>query len=245
MIKVLDKENCCGCSACYNVCPKQCIKMKSDEEGFLYPIVDELNCINCGLCEAKCPIVNKNIQKNEIVSYVGINKCDSERAISTSGGIVGAINEYVIEKLNGVAYGVIYDSGFMPVHARITTKKDALLFCGSKYAQSYVGDTFNLVKNDMESGKNVVFTGTPCQVAGLKSFLGQEYTGLITIDMVCRSIPSPKLWKKYLEWQENRYKSQIDRVNCRAKTYGYHNGTLTIQFKNGKRYTGRDRKSVV
>ncbi len=241
MVDIKDKRKCCGCTACYNICPRDCIEMIYDEEGFSYPHVNDALCIGCGLCEKKCPILNKPKSDNHIFAYVGVNNCQTIRAASTSGGVIGAINNYVLEELNGVVYGVVYDDSFMPVHRRITNIEEAYLLCGSKYAQSELSFTFKNIKKDLEDGATVAFTGTPCQVAGLKSYLGKEYDGLIAIDLVCRSIPSPKLWKKYLEWQADRHNSSITKVNCRAKTYGYHNGTLTIDFRNGRKYSGSNR----
>lgn len=214
--------------------------MEPDFEGFLYPKVDVRDCINCGLCEHVCPCLNYEVPFEEIAAYVVQNKDGDVLDNSTSGGFVDKVNEFIIEK-GGYVAGVVYDDCFLPTHSITNLLDDIPNFRNSKYAQSSAGDIFKQVELILQKGDFVVFTGTPCQVAGLKRYLRKDYEKLITIDLVCRSIPSPLLWEQYLTWQKNRYKSDIIDIVCRNKTYGYHHGSLVIRFKNGKEYSGSNR----
>lgn len=235
-------QNCCGCTACMNVCPKAAIEMKEDFEGFLYPKLDKTKCINCGLCEKVCPIENPP-RLNETVhrSVVSRNKDLKVLEESTSGGFMDALAEHVLSAYQGRVCGVAFDEEFMPVHEISKDCQEIKKFRNSKYAQSVLGDTFSQVKYLLQQENYVLFIGTPCQVAGLKSFLQKDYDTLITADLVCRSIPSPKLWKEYINWQEQRHKSKVVKVFCRKKTYGYHSGALEIEFANGRHYAGSNR----
>ena len=241
MISIKDKKDCCGCTSCFNACPIQCIIMKSDEEGFSYPVIEHTECINCGKCEKVCPILSGvELHQEKTVAYIAQNKNIKVLKKSTSGGFIDTVNQFVIEQ-GGHASGVIYDNNWMPVHSIASNTKDIGAFRGSKYAQGDMSTTFKSIKKLLEDNNTVVFTGTPCQVAGLKAYLQKDYEKLYLIDLVCRSIPSPKLWKLYLSWQVERYGADITSVNCRNKTYGYYSGTLTIDFSNGKHYSGSNR----
>ena len=241
MIQIQNKEKCCGCTACKSICPKECITMAPDEEGFLYPIVDVTTCINCGLCEKVCPILNKvNVPKESKIAFV-VQTSDIEvLQDSTSGGFSDALYKTVLDN-GGYVCGCIYDKKWMPRHIITNDYEKIPFFRGSKYAQSNLDDIFVKIKQLLQEDNYVCFVGTPCQVAGLKKYLQKEYTKLITADLVCRSIPSAKFLNAYLKWQEKKYKSQIQYLNHRNKTYGYHHGTLVIKFKNGKTYSGSNR----
>lgn len=241
MITIEDKIKCCGCTACANVCPNHCIEMNPDFEGFVYPVADVSKCVNCNLCKKVCPILNGiKITSTMPVGIFMQNKDKDALKNSTSGGFFDVLCKYATDK-GGYIVGVMYDEHFMTIHNIAETYEESFAFRGSKYAQSKLGDIFSKVKYLLDNSKLVVFSGTPCQVAGLKSFLRKEYEKLITVDLVCRSIPSPLLWQKYLDWQKKQYHSDIDSVNCRSKTYGYHSGSLVIRFKNGKKYSGSNR----
>lgn len=235
-------QNCCGCTACMNICPKAAIKMEADFEGFLYPQVDESKCINCGLCEKVCPIVNPP-QLAETIHRCVVSRNSDLKVLeeSTSGGFIDALAEHMLNAHQTLVCGVAYDEDFMPIHKIVSDRQETEKFRNSKYAQSVLGDTFCQVKQLLQQEKYVLFIGTPCQVAGLKSFLQKDYDTLVTVDIVCRSIPSPLLWREYLKWQEQQYKSKIVKVSCRKKTYGYHSGALEIEFANGQHYAGSNR----
>lgn len=242
MIKIdeKNKSNCCGCTACANICPKKAIEMKEDFEGFLYPVVDKEKCINCGLCDNVCPILNKveskDVKKASVVQLKNKDKLNQ----STSGAAFVAIAEYVLEN-NGVVFGAGFDSSFVLKHFGVNKVENLSMIQGSKYIQSDLEDTFSKIRQLLVEDKMVLFTGTPCQVAGLKRYLQKEYKNLLTIDLVCRSVPSPKMWNSYLKYLESKYKSKVNYVKFRDKTYGYHSSILTIGFENGKFYRGSNR----
>lgn len=234
--------NCSGCTACCSICPQKAIRMTDDGEGFAYPEVKQELCISCGLCERVCPILNRpELPETYARCVVAQSTRDEVLDQCTSGGFVDALYKYVLEQLGGYAAGVAYDEAFMPAHILTDSYERAKAFRNSKYAQSNLTDVFVQIRQRLETGKTVLFTGTPCQVAGLNRFLGNAPQNLITVDLVCRSIPSPKLWKEYLDWQEKRHKAKIRAVSCRKKTYGYHSGTLEIDFADGKHYSGSNR----
>lgn len=235
-------NNCCGCTACFNACPKGAISMVPDEEGFVFPSIKEELCVNCGKCEQVCPIMSApEIPQEYTMCAVAQNTDNSVLKESTSGGFIDALYKYVLSELGGYAAGVAYDENFMPTHVLTDSYEKAKEFRNSKYAQSDLSDIFTKIKELLTKGRTVIFTGTPCQVAGLKSFLEVPYNNLITVDLVCRSIPSRALWRKYLDFQEKKYHSKISSVSCRKKTYGYHSGTLEIEFENSKHYSGSNR----
>lgn len=230
MIEIKNKEDCCGCYACYNICPKQCITMKIDDEGFWYPDIDKNKCINCNLCEKVCPIINpvKRADSKKI-AYAGMNKDEQIKIKSSSGGIFSILAEYII-KNNGVVYGAGFDEDFNIKHKRILYNTDLDLLRGSKYVQSSIGDIYKQVKNDLESNMLVLFTGTPCQVEGLRSYLKKEYANLITMDFICHGVPSPLVWKKYLEEIKKSKQENIKNIYFRNKDIGWKVFSLKIIF---------------
>lgn len=231
-IQIDDKSKCCGCTACKSICPKDAIEMKEDEEGFLYPVVNRAKCINCGLCRKICPILNKNEEKKcKQKAYVVNNKNEQIRRESTSGGAFTVIAEYVIEK-GGVVFGATLDKDFNVEHAYVERKEELQKFRGSKYVQSDLKNTLTQVKEFLNQGRWVCFSGTPCQIEGLKNFLGKEYENLVTVDIVCRAIPSPLVYRKYLKYQQEKLQGNIDKIIFRDKRkYGYKYSTLTIENK--------------
>lgn len=240
MIKIDKKENCAGCTACYNICPKKCIEMKPDKEGFLYPAIDMEQCIDCHLCEKICPVLHKKTEDKEPGGYVCRSRDPGIVAASTSGGMFTPISRWVTEQ-GGVIFGVGFGNDWSIRHKMAESLESAGEFRGSKYVQSYLGDTFENVKKKLEEGRFVCFSGTPCQAAGLKAYLKKDYERLIIVDVVCHGTPSPKLWKKYVNYQEKKNRSRLKSVNFRAKTYGYHSGSMELEFMNGKKYKGSAR----
>lgn len=230
MIEIKTKKDCCGCYACYNICPKECITMESDNEGFWYPKIDKNKCINCNLCEKVCPIINpvKRADSKKI-AYAGMNKDDQIRVKSSSGGLFSMLAEYII-KNNGIIYGASFDEDFNIKHKRILCNTDLDLLRGSKYVQSSIGDIYKQVKNDLESNRQVLFTGTPCQVEGLRSYLRKEYVNLITMDFICHGVPSPLVWKKYLEEMKKSKQENIKNIYFRNKDIGWKIFSLKIIF---------------
>lgn len=230
MIEIKAKEDCCGCYACYNICPKECITMESDNEGFWYPKIDKNKCINCNLCEKVCPIINpvKRVDSKKI-AYASMNKDEQVRMKSSSGGIFSILAEYII-KNNGVVYGAGFDEDFNIKHKRILYSTDLDLLRGSKYVQSSIGDIYKQVKNDLENNNPVLFTGTPCQVEGLRSYLRKEYVNLITMDFICHGVPSPLVWEKYLKKMKKSKQENIKNIYFRNKDIGWKLFSLKIIF---------------
>lgn len=230
MIEIKSKKDCCGCYACYNICPKKCISMKVDKEGFWYPNIDKNECINCNLCEKVCPIINpvKRVDSKKI-AYASMNKDEQVRMKSSSGGIFSILAEYII-KNNGVVYGAGFDEDFNIKHKRILYSTDLDLLRGSKYVQSSIGDIYKQVKNDLENNNPVLFTGTPCQVEGLRSYLRKEYVNLITMDFICHGVPSPLVWEKYLKKMKKSKQENIKNIYFRNKDIGWKLFSLKIIF---------------
>ena len=197
MISISDKMNCCGCSACASVCPRQCISMQADNEGFLYPIVDKNACIDCSLCENVCPFLNIQRERNPVKVYAAQSKDDELRLKSSSGGIFSLLAAAVIED-GGVVFGVRFDDNWQPVFDYVENTADLYVFRGSKYVQAVIGNAYKDAQTFLKQGRKVLFSGTPCQIAGLKRFLKSEYENLLTVDVVCHGVPSPYVWKKYL-----------------------------------------------
>ena len=220
MIKITNKRNCCGCSACKSICPKHCITMKEDNEGFLYPEINHEFCIDCKLCEKVCPVQNV-LQGKGIKSIYTICSKDKENLIeSASGGSFVPLAEYVIDQ-GGVVFGAAYDNHMQLKHQYTESKHDIKKFRGSKYIQSEIDDSFDKVKFFLKKGRIVLFSGTPCQVQGLYNFLNTNINNLITLDFVCHGVPSPKVFRKYIEYIENKYKAQVKDYKFRTKKYGY------------------------
>ncbi len=244
MITITDKSQCSGCSACYSVCPKGAITMQPDEEGFLYPVVDN-KCVDCGLCDKVCPI-NSSGNDTELPKNAFAIRTKNDKFLKecASGGFFTQLSQHIL-KNNGVVYGAAYGENNEVVHTVAEKEAECLKFSSSKYVQSKIGDTFKNVKEDLNSGRTVCFSGTPCQVEGLLNFLGRDYANLITVDMVCHGVPSPFLWEKYIESMEKKYKSKVINANFRKKTYGYQSGLLELVFENGKVYYGSKRNDAM
>lgn len=229
------KKSCCGCGACYNVCPKNCIEMLEDSEGFLYPQINKDLCINCGLCKKVCPFMGENTS-NKVVESYACNHNDSEiRKNSSSGGVFSAICEKVIEN-NGVVFGAGYGEDFSVAHKMIENADEIQQLRGSKYVQSFIGDCYTQCKEQLDLNKQVVFSGTPCQILGLKKYLRKDYENLICVEIICHGVPSPKLWDMHLDNLKKQYNSAISRVSFRDKKISWREFMLSVDFKNGQTY---------
>ena len=198
MINIEDKKKCCGCSACVQRCPKQCISLQEDEEGFLYPQVDKKICVNCGLCEKVCPVLNPVKARKPQVVFAARAIDEKVRLESSSGGVFTVLAELVIER-GGVVFGAKFNEKWEVVHAYTESKEGLSAFRGSKYVQSKIENSYKQAESFLKAGREVLFSGTPCQIAGLKLYLRKEYTNLLTVDFVCHGVPSPMVWKDYLE----------------------------------------------
>ena len=227
MIDIQNKTDCCGCSACAQICPKKCITMKADNEGFLYPHINVVDCIDCNLCEKVCPVINKYESKSPLASFAC--KAHDEQLVkdSSSGGVVSILSKYVIQN-QGVVYGASFDNNWMVNHSSADSEDDLIKFRGSKYVQSNIGQAYQEVKEYLLKGRIVLFIGTPCQVAGLNHFLRKKYDHLLTIDIICHSVPSPKVWKLYLDEISKKGNSYIKNVTFRDKSFGWRDYALHI-----------------
>lgn len=200
MINLTKKEDCCGCGACVQKCPRACIVLSEDEEGFLYPSVRDTDCIDCGLCEKVCPVLNINESSLPKSVFAAKNLNDEERINSSSGGIFVKLAETVLSQ-NGVVFGAAFDSNWEVKHTYTDAVTGLNTLMKSKYVQSEIGNTFLLSEKFLKEGRLVLFVGTPCQIAGLKSFLQKDYANLLCVDCLCHGVPSPGVWRRYLnEW---------------------------------------------
>jgi len=227
MIAIKEKSACCGCAACVQVCPQQCITMQEDEEGFLYPHVDTVKCIDCGLCENVCPVLHQNSPRKPLDVYATKNKNEQIRKESSSGGLFTLIAESII-KQGGVVFGAKFNDKWEVVHAYSETIEGLEPFRQSKYVQSVIGESFKQVQTFLKEGRKVLFSGVPCQIAGLKLYLRREYEKLLTVDIVCHGVPSPLVWQNYLGEslhqlvpKKQTSRAAITAINFRNKDHGW------------------------
>lgn len=231
VINLVNKADCSGCGACVCACPKKCLLMKSDSEGFYYPHIDDKSCIDCGKCLSVCAVKSKpKINSYGRRVFIVQHKNDKIRRESTSGGAFTAIAEYII-KNGGIVFGAGMNENFRVCHMPAYNLEQLALFRNSKYSQSDLGDTFLKIKNYLAEGKKILFSGTPCQVAGLKKFLHGDDENLVTVDVVCRGIPSPLVFEKYIDYQKKRL-GEFDKVLFRDKYSGYTHTAMSVYRDN-------------
>lgn len=223
-------DTCYGCTACEQACPSHAITMRENEEGFLYPWVDKGKCINCNLCYKICEQHGFCNNKEQQIIYASINTDESKRQCSSSGGVFTALAEYILE-LGRVVYGAAFDTDYRVVHIRVDRVEDLARLRGSKYVQSILGDTYTRVRKDLSANMKVLFSGTPCQVKGLESFLQNKYDNLLLCDVLCHGVPPSSIWLEYLAYVR-RNKKAIRHISFRNKEYGWRNQALCIEFEN-------------
>lgn len=230
---------CCGCSACVQICPKQCIRFDEDKQGFRYPLVDKDECINCGLCEQVCPVLNRSEHADSIDVYAAINPNEKIRMESSSGGIFTMLAEETI-KNGGIVFGASFNDKWEVYHRSVETQEEIRNLRGSKYLQSLICDTYKEVKSNLDKGRSVLFSGTPCQVSGLNCFLRKEYDNLLTIEVACHGVPSPLVWRDYIKRKSGG--KVINDVSFRDKRTGYKTYSTRYVFKDKKylKYYKRD-----
>lgn len=230
-----DKKDCTGCAACKQICPQNAIFMEKDEKGFLYPQVDPDKCIGCLLCEKKCPIKSiERVTNPSPTIYACWIKDQNVRLKSSSGGAFSAIAEYII-KNKGVVWGAAYMENLQLTYQYVDNIEDLDKLRRSKYVQAEVNNAFLKIKDQLESGMTVLFTGTSCHIRGLYSYLPKRlYKNLVTVDFICHGVPSPAVFRKYIDWLERKYDDRLVNFNFRDKQYGWDNGVLTVGYFQNK-----------
>lgn len=236
MIQINDKKDCCGCYGCFNVCPKQCIYMKSDSEGFAYPVVDKSSCIECGLCEKVCPVINRSAKRDltqtEVVACKSRNEL--ERLASSSGGVFSLLATQTI-KNSGIVFAAAFDKNFEVRHSGFDSLEQLPLYRGSKYIPSKIGDSYAKAKTELTNGRQVMFVGTHCQIAGLQHFLRKEYDNLLTVEIICHGVPSPVVFGKFLH---EVAPGEIQNISFRDKSIGWARYSMKIDYiENGAQKT--------
>lgn len=224
-------KKCMGCTACANKCPKKAIEMKEDEFGFIRAFVDKEKCIQCGLCERLCPQIGELNQNTEEPECYAAWADERIKKNSSSGGLFGVLASYVLEQ-GGVVCGAAYNSDFSVAHICIEHSRDLSKIQKSKYMQSNIGNSYANICQYLESGRKVLFSGTPCQVAGLNAFLGKKYENLFTVDLVCKGVPSYKLFKESIE---NVNWNEINSIDFRDKEYGWNCDHIILKYKDGRK----------
>ncbi|MDC7294803.1 Coenzyme F420 hydrogenase/dehydrogenase, beta subunit C-terminal domain [Butyrivibrio sp. DSM 10294] len=233
----LAKKDCCGCETCAQVCPRNCIEMVADKEGFKYPVIDKKKCVDCHLCEKCCPSLNKmnKVDAEEDTSktdcYVARNQ-STERLNSSSGGIFVLLAKKILSE-GGVVFGAAFDSNWRVQQTECIDISDLDKLMRSKYVQSANNDSYKKAKEYLQAGRKVLYTGTACQIEGLKAFLGREYDNLFTADVLCHGVPSPKVWDLYVKELMAGHSSKISSINFRDKSLGWHDYSFKATFEDG------------
>lgn len=230
MITITDKHKCCGCSACAQRCPKNSVTMRQDEEGFLYPQVDAKTCVDCGLCEKVCPVLTPMQSYEPMRVFAARNPDEDVREESSSGGVFTMLAERTVRE-GGIVFGANWDKNWNVKHSFTDTIEGLKVFRSSKYVQSNIDGNYKEAEAFLKDGRKVLFSGTPCQIAGLKAFLRRDYDNLLTIECACHGVPSPDLWQRYLAEVSNGKK--IIYINHRDKRTGWRNYSVVIKYADG------------
>lgn len=229
MIQIEQKSQCCGCAACVQCCPRQCILLEEDAEGFLYPKVDASRCIDCGLCEKVCPVLHPGTPRAPQACYAALHPDSRVRSASSSGGVFTALAASVLAS-GGVVFGARFASDWSVEHAYTETPDGLAAFRGSKYVQSRIGSAYSQAETFLKQGRRVLFTGTPCQISGLRRFLRKDYDGLLTLDFICHGVPSPLVWRRYLQAVSPSDAASLCGVSFRDKASGWHRYQVTLCY---------------
>lgn len=246
MIGILSAERCCGCAACCTVCPRDAIQMRSDAEGFLQPVVDSARCVQCGLCREACPVLCPGDSRQPLSVFAARAKDDGLRSESSSGGVFSLLARQTLEK-GGIVYGAaIRLTDGKVVHQSAETEEELSALRGSKYVQSDVGDVYCHAKRQVLAGRQVLFSGTPCQIAAFRRVVGRDYENLLCVDVICHAVPSPLAWEKYLEERlfgqnQGRDSARAEdpafrSISFRRKNCGWKRYSMSLRFANDMEY---------
>lgn len=233
-VSIIKEENCCGCHACYNICPVKAITMAVDSEGFCYPEISNEKCVNCGKCLNTCPTLNPPELNPLDIAYACYAKDFHEHMSSSSGGIFAVLARKCIEE-KGIVFGAAFNRKMEVQHLEISHEDELYKLKGTKYVQSLIGTSYSRVMEELIKGRKVLFSGTPCQIAGLKKYLDRDYENLLCIDLICHGVPSPGVWKCYLK--EKFGKDNVISMQFRNKSKGVHHVTLDYTLKTGEIYS--------
>lgn len=233
----LEREKCTGCAACVNICKLDAVQMRYNEEGFLYPQIDREKCIECKQCQQVCPLILQKTEDSlvDVKVYAMQSRDKNLRIHSTSGGAFSELANEILEK-GGSIVGAVYKENWSVEHQLINSAERLEELRRSKYQQSSMGLSYRKIKAELLKGKEVLFCGTPCQAAGLKSYLGKEYENLYVCDFICRGVPSPGLFQAYIKNLQEIYGSEVTSVWMKNKRNGWHSLTTVITFANGQEY---------
>ena len=228
---------CTGCSACANACPEQCIQMAADAEGFLRPKIDSSQCVVCGTCQNVCPVLHPKAHSHETVAYAAVHKDDAIRLESTSGGVFSLLCQWVLDH-GGIVLGAAYADDFSVAHGCVEKASDLSKLRTAKYAQSAIGDSYRRAKTFLEQGRYVLFSGTPCQIGGLRTFLGKDYGRLLTVDLICHGVPSPAVWEHYIQYrgEQDAQGERPTSINLRSKESGWAGYSIRFDYAGGQTY---------
>lgn len=240
MIIIGNMNKCTGCGACAMVCSKSAIQMFPNSQGFLEPVVDTVKCVNCEKCKNTCH-TNRNPEKHSYIDVIiACNTNDEIRSRSTSGGVFFELAKNIIKE-NGIVIGAAWTSDFGVEHVVVDSVEQISKLQNAKYVQSDINTTYKITKEALRANKRVLFSGTPCQIGGLKSYLGEDHPGLITVELICHGVPSPKVWKKYLAYRKDQSNTDAKevQVNMRSKSTGWSTYSVEIDYADGTKYSCR------
>lgn len=231
------KADCCGCGACFNACPKNAISMYRDDYGFIYPQINHSLCISCKKCISVCNYQNKSDLLKPCAEYASAIKDNEILMKSASGGIFSAAAKKIID-IGGCVFGAAFvkcDGKLMPMHIRIENENEIIKIQGSKYVQSDIGTTYKEAEAELKKGKTVLYSGTPCQIDGLKGFLGKDYDNLFTIDIICHGVPNADFFNSYIKQLMEKYGGEIKDFKFRDKTKGWGLNAKVIYTDSAKK----------
>lgn len=235
-IREISHERCVGCTACVNACPKHCIKMTVDQEGFAYPVINMEQCVNCGICYRSCPTISVKRQKTYPRVLGMINRSKKIRKDSSSGGVFYSLAQFVLQS-GGVVCGATLDEKMLVKHIIIQKNDQIDKLTRSKYVQSDLTNCYSLIQKLLAHDTKVLFVGTPCQVYGLHTFLNEEYENLFAVDLICHGVPSPQIWYEFVKYIEKERDAKCHDISFRDKTLeGWKNFGMKIEFSDGSEY---------